>query len=223
MGKQILLPLTAALLLTGCSSMQHIENGSSINETQPTTTAPAQTTAPPPATTAAPVTTMSPEQAVTKCSPQELLALGASLYDDACNMLAAFRGAVYPTDPTRTADRPTDQAKGLLVTADSVHTPADVQAAFDALFTKDVPYKAEDYYFEADGRLYAVVPDTPADPSYSGTELTDVRVEGSRVDFTAVSYYTDPETGEDLPARTAVFSLIAEEDGWKTAALTLPY
>lgn len=166
MGKRILLPLTAALLLTGCSSMQHIENGSSINETQPTTTAPAQTTAPPPATTAAPVTTMSPEQAVTQCSPQELLALGASLYDDACNMLAAFRGAVYPTDPARTADRPTDQAKGLLVTADSVHTPADVQAAFDALFTKDVPYKAEDYYFEADGRLYAVVPDTPADPSY---------------------------------------------------------
>ena len=148
---------------------------------------------------------------------------GSPLYDDACNMLAAFRGAVYPTDPARTADRPTDHAKGLLVTADSVHTPADVQAAFDALFTKDVPYKAEDYYFEADGRLYAVVPDTPADPSYVGTELTDVRVEGSRVDFTAVSYYTDPETGEDLPTRTAVFSLIAEEDGWKTAALTLPY
>ena len=166
---------------------------------------------------------MSPEQAVTQCSPQELLALGASLYDDACNMLAAFRGAVYPTDPARTADRPTDQAKGLLVTADSVHTPADVQAAFDALFTKDVPYKAEDYYFEADGRLYAVVPDTLANPSYSGTELTDVRVEGSRVDFTAVSYYTDPETGEELPTRTAVFSLIAEEDGWKTAALELPY
>ena len=78
MGKRILLPLAAALLLTGCSSMQHIENGSSINETQPTTTAPAQTTAPPPATTAAPVTTMSPEQAVTQCSPQELLALAQS-------------------------------------------------------------------------------------------------------------------------------------------------
>ena len=49
MGKRILLPLAAALLLTGCSSMQHIENGSSIDEAQPTTTAPAQTTAPPPA------------------------------------------------------------------------------------------------------------------------------------------------------------------------------
>lgn len=223
MGKRILLPLAAALLLTGCSGMQHIENGSSTAETQPVTTQPAQTTAPPPAAAAAPVTTMSPVQAVDAYSAQELLALGAGLYDDACSTFAAFRGAVYPTDPTQTAQRPSDHAKGLLVTEDSVHTPADVQAAFDALFTRDVAYRAEEYYFSANGKLYAVPQDPQPNPSYMGTELTGVKVEGTRVDFTAVSYYVDPETAEELPARTSQFSVVAQEDGWKTAALELPY
>ncbi len=227
MGKRLMIPLAAAAaaaLLAGCSGMQHIDNGSSTAETQPVTTASTQTTtAPPPATTAAPVTTMSPEQAVQVCSEQELLALGASLYDDACNMLSAFRGAVYPTDPAQTAERPSDQATGQLVTDDTVHTPADVQAAFDALFTEDIPYKAEDYYFAWEGGLYAVVPAAQPDTGYMGTELTGAKVQGTRVDFTAVSYYTDPETGEDRAPETAVFSVIAQENGWKTAALTLPY
>ena len=78
-------------------------------------------------------------------------------------------------------------------------------------------------YFEENGKLYCRDGARGANIFYRSTELIPVKVTDFMAEYTAVSYYSDPDTNEPMDKKSDSFKMIDLGDGWRTAEFTLPY
>ena len=81
----------------------------------------------------------------------------------------------------------------------------------------------DEKYFEENGKLYCRDGARGANIYYKSTELIPVKVTDSMAEYTAVSYYSDPETNEPMDKQSYDFKMMDMGDGWRTAEFTLPY
>ena len=80
-----------------------------------------------------------------------------------------------------------------------------------------------DQFQEQDEKLYRCCGDRGADITYTSTEITEMTAgSDSSVSFTAVSTYTDPDSGE-VTTQSNAFSLIYEDGAWLVGTFILPY
>ncbi len=81
----------------------------------------------------------------------------------------------------------------------------------------------DEKYFEENGKLYCRDGGRGANIYYKSTELIPVKVTESMAEYTAVSYYSDPDTNEPMDKQSYTFKMMNMGDGWRTADFTLPY
>ena len=81
----------------------------------------------------------------------------------------------------------------------------------------------DEKYFEENGKLYCRDGARGANIYYRSTELIPVKVTDFIAEYTAVSYYSDPDTNEPMDKQSYSFKMVDLGDGWRTAEFTLPY
>ena len=81
----------------------------------------------------------------------------------------------------------------------------------------------DEKYFEENGKLYCRDGARGADMYYRSTELMPVSVKENFAEYTAVSYFADPDTNEPMDKKLHDFKMMKVNGEWRTAEFTLPY
>ncbi|MGN0614152.1 MAG: hypothetical protein ACI4JB_09685 [Porcipelethomonas sp.] len=115
-----------------------------------------------------------------------------------------------------------DDMYGNAVRVKNVNSISEVMEDYGEVFIGDRPELLEKYIETRDG-LYCYDGGRGANIEYQGTDLITVKVDGDTAEFTAVSHYTDPSTGEQAPDVENSFVMVYTDGVWKTSVFTLPY
>lgn len=139
------------------------------------------------------------------------------LYQSAMEMY----GKVLLSCPYR-LDYDSMDANGFVLISDtSVTSVEDIASLYCTVFTEPARNIYE-RYVEHDGRVYCNDTSRGTNIYYTGTDLEYVSGDENCMIFNAVSHYSNPETGEAMADKTAVFSVILTEDGYRVDEFDYP-
>lgn len=140
-----------------------------------------------------------------------------AMYQSAVKMYGnILRGCPYELDYDDTDDN------GFAAISDSeVSGTDDIVSRYCTVFAEPDSYIYEKY-IEKDGKVYYNDSSRGKNAYYTGTDLEYVSGDESNMTFNAVSHYRDPDTGEAMDDRTAVFSVEMTDEGYKVTEFSYP-
>lgn len=140
-----------------------------------------------------------------------------AMYQSAVKMYGnILRGCPYELDYDDTDDN------GFAAVSDSeVSGTDDIVSRYCTVFAEPDSYIYEKY-IEKDGKVYYNDSSRGKNVYYTGTDLEYVSGDESNMTFNAVSHYRDPDTGEAMDDRTAVFSVEMTDEGYKVTEFSYP-
>lgn len=115
----------------------------------------------------------------------------------------------------------TDENGFAAISDSEVSGTEDIVSRYCTVFDEPDSYIYEKY-IEKDGKVYYNDSSRGKNAYYTGTDLEYVSGDEDNMTFNAVSHYRDPDTGEAMDDRTAVFSVKMTDEGYKVTEFSYP-